>query len=53
LLKWSCRWQLFFLLNFLRKTAENITIEGNRNDYADFQKMMGTPFDLLFNIVEP
>ncbi len=33
--------------------AGNITIEGNRSEYADFQKMVGTPFDLLFNIVEP
>lgn len=31
----------------------NIKIEGNRGDYADFQKMVGTPFELLFNIVEP
>lgn len=33
--------------------AGNIKIEGNRGDYADFQKMVGTPFELLFNIVEP
>lgn len=31
----------------------NITIEGNKGEYADFQKMVGTPFELLFNIVEP
>ncbi len=31
----------------------NIAIEGSKNDYADFQKMVGTPFELLFNIVEP
>jgi len=33
--------------------AGNITIEGNRSEYADFQKMVEQPFDLLFNIVEP
>ncbi len=30
-----------------------IKIEGSKSDYADFQKMVGKPFDLLFNIVEP
>jgi len=30
-----------------------IKIEGNRSDYADFQQMVGTPFELLFNIIEP
>ncbi|MFK7981174.1 MAG: alkyl sulfatase C-terminal domain-containing protein, partial [Saprospiraceae bacterium] len=33
--------------------AGNITIQGSKSDYADFQKMVGTPFELLFNIVEP
>lgn len=33
--------------------AGNIKIEGNKSDYADFQKMVEKPFDLLFNIVEP
>lgn len=30
-----------------------IKIEGNRDEYADFQSMVEKPFDLLFNIVEP
>jgi alkyl sulfatase BDS1-like metallo-beta-lactamase superfamily hydrolase len=30
-----------------------IKIEGNRDDYADFQKMISKPFNNLFNIVEP
>jgi alkyl sulfatase BDS1-like metallo-beta-lactamase superfamily hydrolase len=33
--------------------AKEIKIEGSRSDYSDFQKMVETPFDLLFNIVEP
>ncbi|MCU0446421.1 MAG: MBL fold metallo-hydrolase [Microscillaceae bacterium] len=30
-----------------------IKIEGNRDAYADFQKMISKPFDNLFNIIEP
>jgi len=33
--------------------AGNITIEGSKSEYADFQKMVEKPFNLLFNIVEP
>ena len=30
-----------------------VKIEGNRKAYTDFQAMIKTPFDQLFNIVEP
>lgn len=30
-----------------------IKMEGSKSDYAAFQKMVGKPFDLLFNMVEP
>jgi len=30
-----------------------VKIEGNRDDYSDFQSMIEKPFDLMFNIVEP
>ena len=30
-----------------------VVIEGNRDDYSDFQSMVEKPFELLFNIVEP
>ena len=30
-----------------------IKIEGNRSDYTDFQAMIKTPFDRLFNIIDP
>ena len=28
----------------------NIKIEGNRGDYSDFQKMIETPFETMFNM---
>ena len=31
----------------------DIKIEGNRGDYSDFQKMIETPFETMFNIIEP
>ena len=31
----------------------DVKIEGDRSTYTDFQSMVETPFDLLFNIVEP
>ena len=31
----------------------DVKIEGNKSDYADFQKMVEQPFNALFNIVEP
>ncbi|MEZ4886264.1 MAG: alkyl sulfatase dimerization domain-containing protein [Chitinophagales bacterium] len=30
-----------------------VKIEGNRDEYSDFQSMVETPFQLMFNIVEP
>lgn len=38
---------------FKKVLSGDIKIEGNRNDYSDFQKMVETPFELLFNIIEP
>ncbi|MBT8220993.1 MAG: MBL fold metallo-hydrolase [Bacteroidia bacterium] len=38
----------------LRKMLSgDIKIEGSKSDYSDFQKMMETPFELFFNIIEP
>jgi len=31
----------------------DIIIEGSKSDYADFQSMIGTPFERNFNIIEP
>ncbi len=38
----------------LRKVLSgDIKIEGKRSDYTDFQKLMETPFEEMFNIIEP
>jgi len=36
-----------------KMVAGEITLEGDRAAYADFQQMVGTPFELFFNLIEP